>query len=93
MVVKEKMGRRRYIQFTHSNKSKKDIEQFVREKIHILKSKIKCRLIKLDSENGIIRVDHKLLMEVRNIMNTKSGELKLETIRTSGTLKGLKRVE
>ena len=50
-------------------------------------------MIKLDSENGVIRVDHKLLTEVRNIMNTKSGELKLETIRTSGTLKGLKRLE
>lgn len=93
MVVKEKKGRKRYILFTHPSQSKHNIEKFIREKINILKSKIKCRLIKLDSENGIIRVDHKLLTEVRNIMNTKSGELKLETIRTSGTLKGLKRLE
>ena len=93
MVVKEKKGRKRYILFAHSNQSKHNIEQFIREKIRILKSKIKCRLIEFDSENGIIRVDHKLLTEVRNIMNKKSGELKLETIRTSGTLKGLKRVE
>tara|TARA_Y100000746_G_scaffold67499_1_gene56284 strand:+ start:557 stop:838 length:282 start_codon:yes stop_codon:yes gene_type:complete len=93
MVVKEKKGRKRYILFTHSSQSKHNIEKFIHEKINILKSKIKCRLIKLDSENGIIRVDHRLLTEVRNIMNKKSGELRLKTIRTSGTLKSLKKVE
>ena len=46
MVVKEKRGRKRYILFEHSNKGPKiNLENFFRNKIGNLESKIKCKLI------------------------------------------------
>ena len=91
MVVKEKRGRKRYILFKHSNKGpKSNLINFFRKKIGNLESKIKCKLIEADLENGIVRVDHKLLDKSREIMNNESEELKIITVRTSGTIKGLK---
>jgi|TARA_B110000263_G_scaffold141159_1_gene122437 RNase P/RNase MRP subunit POP5 len=91
MVVKEKRGRKRYILFKHSNKGpKSNLINFFRKKIGNLESKIKCKLIEADLENGIVRVDHKLLDKSREIMNNESEELKIITIKTSGTIKGLK---
>lgn len=91
MVVKEKRGRKRYILFKHSNKGpKSNLINFFRKKIGNLESKIKCKLIEADIENGIVRVDHKLLDKSREIMNNESEELKIITIKTSGTIKGLK---
>ena len=92
MVVKEKRGRKRYILFKHSNKGpKSNLINFFRKKIGNLESKIKCKLIEADIENGIVRVDHKLLDKSREIMNNESEELKIITIKTSGTIKGLKK--
>jgi RNase P/RNase MRP subunit POP5 len=91
MVVKEKRGRKRYILFKHSNKGpKSNLINFFRKKIGNLESKIKCKLIEADLESGIVRVDHKLLDKSREIMNNESEELKIITIKTSGTIKGLK---
>ena len=91
MVVNEKRGRKRYILFKHSNKGpKSNLINFFRKKIGNLESKIKCKLIEADIENGIVRVDHKLLDKSREIMNNESEELKIITIKTSGTIKGLK---
>ena len=91
MVVKEKRGRKRYILIKHSNKGpKSNLINFFRKKIGNLESKIKCKLIEADLENGIVRVDHKLLDKSREIMNNESEELKIITIKTSGTIKGLK---
>ena len=91
MVVKEKRGRKRYILFKHSNKGpKSNLINFFRKKIGNLESKIKCKLIEAGIENGIVRVDHKLLDKSREIMNNESEELKIITIKTSGTIKGLK---
>ncbi|MEO1956290.1 MAG: hypothetical protein ABGX42_06840 [Gammaproteobacteria bacterium] len=91
MVVKEKRGRKRYILFKHSNKgSKSNLINFFRTKIGNLESKIKWKLIEVNIENGIVRVDHKLLDKSRKIMNNESEELKIITVRTSGTIKGLK---
>ena len=91
MVVKEKRGRKRYILFKHSNKGlKSNLINFFIKKIGNLESKIKCKLIKADNEIGIVRVDHKLLDISKEIMNNESEELKIITIKTSGTIKGLK---
>ncbi len=91
MVVKEKRGRKRYILFKHSNKgSMSNLINFFRTKIGNLESKIKWKLIEVNIENGIVRVDHKLLDKSREIMNNESEELKIITVRTSGTIKGLK---
>ena len=49
--------------------------------------------MKYDSKRGIIRVDHKLAKQAREIMNRNGTEMKIQTVRTSGTLKGLERIE
>lgn len=92
MVVKEKRGRKRYILFEHSNKGpKSNLDNFFRNKIGNLESKIKCKLIEANKENGIVRIDHKLLEKSRDIMNNESEDLNIITIKTSGTIKGLKK--
>ena len=93
MVVKEKKGRKRYILFKHSNKGpKSNLINFFRKKIGSLEAKIKCKLIKADTEKGIVRVDHTLSEISKKIMNNESDELKIITIKTSGTIKGLKNI-
>ena len=91
MAVKENRGRKRYILFSHSgDNSKNDIQNFIKNEIFALGGKITCKLIKFDLKKGIIRVDHTLLTKVRDIMN-KNKSLKIKTIRTSGTLKALRK--
>ena len=91
MVVKEKIGRKRYILFSHSGDNLKDeIDKFVKNEINTQGGKIKAKLIKFDSKKGIIRVDHTTLAKVRDIIN-KNKSLKIKTIRTSGTLKALRK--
>ena len=93
MVVKEKKGRKRYILFRHSNKGpKSNLINFFRKKIGSLEAKIKCKLIKSNTEKGIVRVDHTLSEISKKIMNNESDELKIITIKTSGTIKGLKNI-
>ena len=53
--------------------------------------KIRLKLMKYDSKRGIIRVDHKLAKQAREIMNRNDTEMKIQTVRTSGTLKGLEK--
>ena len=90
MVVKKKRGRKRYILFTHdSDVSRNQINNFFNMHFKELKGKIKSKLIKYNSNNGIIRVDHKLSQDAREIMNRNGREMGIKTIRTSGTLKGL----
>ena len=48
-------------------------------------------MMKYDSERGIVRVDHKLAKQTREFMNRNGTEMKIQTVRTSGTLKGLKK--
>ena len=61
---------------------------FIKNEIFALGGKIKCKLIKFDLKKGIIRVDHTLLPNVRDVIN-KNHSLKIKTIKTSGTLKAL----
>ncbi len=90
MVVKQNRGRKRYILFSHdSNVSRNQIDRFLRNHFKELKGKIRSKLMKYNSSNGVLRVDHKLTQQAREIMNDKGREMGIETIRTSGTLKGL----
>ena len=92
MVVKENRGRKRYILFTHSvSTTKNQINRFLNDQCKELNDKIRLKLMKYDSKKGIIRVDHKLAKQVREIMNTNGTEMKILTVRTSGTLKGLEK--
>ena len=47
--------------------------------------------MKYDSKRGIVRVDHKLVKQAREILNKNGTEMKIQTVRTSGTLKGLEK--
>ena len=90
MVVKQNRGRKRYILFTHSPSAKRNqINQFLNEECKALDGKISLKLMKYDSKRGIIRVDHKIVRKVRNLMNKNGSEMQINTVRTSGTLKGL----
>jgi len=90
MVVKQIRGRKRYILFNHdSNVSRKQINIFFNSYFKELKGKINSKLVKYNSNNGIVRVDHKLTEQARKIMNHEGSEMGIETVRTSGTLKGL----
>ena len=90
MVVKQNRGRKRYILFTHSvSTTRKQVNQFLNDKCKELNGKIRLKLMKFNSKKGIIRVDHKLAKQAREIMNQNGTEMKIQTVRTSGTLKGL----
>jgi RNase P/RNase MRP subunit POP5 len=90
MVVKQTRGRKRYISFAHSSGvSRNKINTFFNNSFKELKGKIKTKVVKYDSEKGIVRVDHKLAQEAREIMNRDGLKMGIKTIKTSGTLKGL----
>ena len=90
MVVKQKRGRKRYILFTHSTETtRSQIDKFLNDKCDALNDRIRLKLIKYDSISGILRVDHKLARKAVEVMNQSGAEMKIKTIRTSGTLKGL----
>ena len=92
MVVKENRGRKRYILFSHSGKStKNEINQFADKKIRILGGKISCKVIEFNDKTGILRVDHHLLAKAREIMNNESGSIEIKTMKSSGTLKSLRK--
>ena len=56
MVVKQNRGRKRYILFTHgSDVSRNQINNFFNMHFKELKGKIKSKLIKYNSNNGIVR--------------------------------------
>ena len=90
MVVKQNRGRKRYILFTHCT-TKNQVNRFLNDRCKELNGKIRLKLMKYDSKRGIVRVDHKLAKQAREIMNRNGTEMKIQTVRTSGTLKGLEK--
>ena len=92
MVVKQNRGRKRYILFTHSvSTTKNQINRFLNGQGKELNDKIRLKLMKYDSERGIVRVDHKLAKQAREILNRNGTEMEIQTVRTSGTLKRLEK--
>jgi RNase P/RNase MRP subunit POP5 len=92
VVVKEKRGRKRYILFNHAKGVSKDrIAKILSKEFEGLGGKIMWKLINYDSRTGIVRVDHKVATRARVIMNQSGTEFEVKTLRTSGTLKGLKK--
>ena len=92
MVVKQNRGRKRYILFTHSvGTTKNQINRFLNDRCKELNGKIRLKLMKYDSKIGIVRVDHKLAKQAREFINRTGTEMEIQTVRTSGTLKGLEK--
>ena len=78
--------------FTHSvSTTKNQVNRFLNDKCKELNCKIRLKLMKYDSKRGVVRVDHKLAKQARDIMNRNGTEMKIQTVRTSGTLKGLEK--
>ena len=90
MVVKENKGRKRYILFKHPRiLSKKQTDILFKDLFKNLKGKISWKLIKFKKDYGILRVDHKIVEEIRLILAQYKSEKGIITTKTSGTLKAL----
>ena len=90
MVVKDKKGRKRYLLFKHpKNIPQKEIYSFLKNIFSELKGKIKWKIMRFEEDYGILLIDHKLIITVREILNQRGMEKGINTIKTSGTLKAL----
>lgn len=90
MVVKAKVGRKRYILFETNEEIK--MEDFIKE---IRKFKeINPWVIYLKNKIGILRVRHLFKEKAINILNSMNKingkDIKIRTIKTSGTIKSLR---
>ena len=92
MVVKEKRGRKRYILIEHVEKIEKNtIINFFRKHADTLNDKIKWRIIDFKDDYIIILIDHKKTAIARDLIMSNHLELRIKPIKTSGTLKALKK--
>ncbi len=92
MVVKQKRGRKRYILFEHNKKPEMGvIKSFLSKNSEILKGKIRWRIIELKEKNSIILIDHTKSIILRKLMEDNIDKLGLKPIKTSGTLKALRK--
>ena len=92
MVVKQKRGRKRYILFEHDKKLKEGIiKSFLIKNSESLEGKIKWRIIEFKEKNSIILIDHTKSIILRKLMEDNIDKLGLKPIKTSGTLKALRK--
>lgn len=86
MVVKDKTGRNRYILFIAEGGESKNIVSALN------KSKIRLRLILYNGKYGIVKCKHTDKEEAIKFLNSiKINEMFIKTLKTSGTIKKLKR--
>ena len=92
MVVKQERGRKRYILFEHDKKMEKGIiKSFLIKNSESLDGKIKWRIIEFEEKNSIILIDHTKSIIFRKLMEGNIDKLGLKPIKTSGTLKALRK--
>ena len=92
MVVKQKRGRKRYILFEHHKKPEmRLIKSFLNKNSESLNGKIRWRIIELEEKNSIILIDHTKSTVLRKLMEDNIDKLGLKPIKTSGTLKALRK--
>ena len=92
MVVKQKRGRKRYILFEHHKKPEMGlIKSFLNKNSENLNGKIRCRIIEFEEKNSIILIDHTKSIILRKLMEDNIDKLGLKPIKTSGTLKALRK--
>ena len=92
MVVKQKRGRKRYILFEHHKKSEMGlIKSFLNKNSENLNGKIRWRIIEFEEKNSIILIDHTKSIILRKLMEDNIDKLGLKPIKTSGTLKALRK--
>jgi len=98
MVVKEKRGRRRYIAFEVLS----DTPLNLAELKSILRNEAQHygmeppKVIQFENQRGIVRCPHtekeKIVELLNNIKRTGKKELRIRSLRTSGTLRKLRRL-
>ena len=92
MVVKEKRGRKRYILFEHTKKVELNhIKMFLKQNSELINGKIRWRIITFEKEKCIILIDHTKSHITRHLIEENREKLGIRPIRTSGTLKALKK--
>ena len=92
MVVKQKRGRKRYILFEHHKKPEMGlIKSFLNKHSKSLNGKIKWRIIEFEEKNSIVLIDHTKSIILRKLMEDNIDKLGLKPIKTSGTLKALRK--
>ncbi len=82
MVVKDKVGRHRYILFKNNNRSR---EQILKE---IKKSPVKLKIVFYSNGYTIVKCKHTDKEKAISFLNDSG----LETVKTSGTIKKLKKL-
>jgi len=92
LVVKEKRGRKRYILFKHTEKAdKNNIKIFLKENSEKINGKIRWRIISFGTKQSILLVDHTKANIARTLIEDSNTDLGIESIKTSGTLKALRK--
>lgn len=92
MVVKQKRGRKRYLLLEHTEKIKKDdLKSFLKKNSELLKGKIRWRIIAFEDKKSIVLVDHTKSITVRKLIESNREKLGMKPIKTSGTLKALRK--
>lgn len=96
MVVKNKVGRRRYIAFVVESRkiTKEEISNAIIKELRRRGEKIalvKPRLIWFEDNKGILRCSHLKKEETISTLNSLGSGIHARTIKTSGTIKGVKR--
>ena len=92
MVVKQKRGRKSYILFEHHKKPEMGlIKSFLNKNSESLNGKIRWRIIEFEEKNSIVLVDHTKSIILRKLMEDNIDKLGLKPIKTSGTLKALRK--
>ena len=99
MVVKDKVGRKRYIAFIVKSKKEIKIEELNRAILSAIKNKgldiyfIKPCIVYFEDNKGILRCSHLAKEETIKVLNSvRSLEISIQTLKTSGTIKGAKNV-
>ncbi len=94
MTVKDKVGRKRYILIEIDKEiSKGKIRSIIGHKIDSKIKGNKWRLINKEGKTIILRVDHKVADIVREEMNSVNEGIEFKSIKTSGTIKSLKKIQ
>jgi len=92
LVVKQKKGRKRYLLLEHTEEIKlDDLKYFLKKNSELLKGKIKWRIIAFEDKKSIVLVDHTKSITVRKLIESNIDKLGMKPIKTSGTLKALRK--
>ena len=94
MTVKDKVGRKRYILIeTDEQISKMKMKNIMENILNEKNEKIRWRVMNSKEKMMIVRVDHKVSDLVRKELNGMIEGVKFKSLKTSGTMKSLKRIQ